>query len=402
MKSETAVGVGVNILIAPDSFKECMTSSVAASAIAVGVRRAIKEFIVDANVILCPVSDGGDGLLSSLSDDPNATTITTPARSVVGERPIPWRLIDAPLESSRTAIIESAAVVGLHLLPPDQRNPESLSTAGLADLIRVALDAQVSQIIIGLGGSATCDAGVGCASALGAHFFDEQDHPIPAPTGADLPRITHIDVRNMDHRLSRATLTAACDVNNPLFGPNGAARVFAPQKGATAEQVDRLDASLANLARRCAEAGLDADPDDLGAGAAGGLGFGLAAFAGAKLSPGAELFLHFSGFAGHLTTADLVITGEGRLDATSLAGKATGAVAKAARDAGVNIIALVGQLDPAAPEARHHFDRVEIITPPDLPLAQAKEQARDRLTAAATRVTREFLQNRHRLSPKSK
>lgn len=425
----------MRILIAPDSFKECMSALDAAHAMAVGARDAGEALGVNIDIDICPVSDGGEGFASALVHASEGELLTLEAAGPTGE-PVEARwgvlgarrisqpggiadtVIDAlsgifmpvPFPLGRddehrqdaimrpVAIIEAAQVVGLHLVPIAEREPEWATTLGLGELIAAALDAGHRRLIIGLGGSATCDGGVGMAAALGAVFRDEQSKMIEAPTGAHLNDIAEIDVRRLDPRLSETEIIAACDVRNPLTGPDGAAPVYAPQKGADPAQVARLNDGLANLARRCGETGLPSDSAFEGAGAAGGLGFGVVSFLGAMKGAGAEIAIHLLGLRDRAKKASLVLTGEGRLDAQSLEGKAAIEVAREARQAGTDAIALVGALGEGAERAEAAaggpFTRIIPISPPDMPTEEAIRRAPELLTAASEVVVRQWLEAR--------
>ena len=268
----------MHILCAPDSFKESLTAAQAAAAMHRGILRACPDATID----LCPIADGGEGtvdaLVTATQGQRRTTRVQGPLHDTVDAA---WGL-DA---ACHNAFIEMAAAAGLALVPPDNRNPLHTTTFGVGELLHAALDERVQRIILGIGGSATNDAGLGMAQALGVHFFDAagpllDDAPL---TGADLTRIARIDATALDPRLRHVQLTVACDVTNPLCGPNGAAAVYGPQKGATPAIVQQLDAGLAHLAERW-RIDLGKDVAALpGAGAAGGLGGGLVAFLNATL-----------------------------------------------------------------------------------------------------------------------
>jgi len=319
----------MRILVAPDSFKESLTAAEAADAIARGLRSARPELEVD----LCPMADGGEGTVDALvkatGGSFQTTTVTGPLGQAVDAR---W----GRLGDGRTAVIEMAQAAGLHLVPHGRRDPMRTTTYGVGELIRAALDEGVSRIVLGIGGSATCDSGMGMAQALGVTFTPAQGRASPLAGGA-LLSITHVDTATRDPRLDQVTIRAACDVTNPLTGPNGAAHVYGPQKGASPEMAGELDAGLAHLASL-----LGVDPELPGAGAAGGLGYGLVAFCGAMLERGVELVMDAVDFDPRIAHADLVITGEGRLDAQSIHGKTCIGVARRAARHNKPCIALVG------------------------------------------------------------
>jgi len=250
-------------------------------------------------------------------------------------------------------VIETAAAAGLTLLPPGERDPTLTSTFGLGELLRAAMDEGATRILIGLGGSATCDGGCGMAQALGARFFDTAGELIPPPIrGGQLTSIARIELDGMDRRLERTTCLAACDVTNPLLGPAGAARVYAPQKGAGPDQVAALEAGLARLA---AVMQRDLDSRDLaaapGAGAAGGLGAGVLAWLHGELRSGIDMVLDAVGFDQRLRRADVCLTAEGKLDRQSASGKAIAGVARRCRRHAAPLLALVGRSELSPAEA---------------------------------------------------
>ena len=330
----------MKILCAPDSFKESLNGLRAALAMAEGVLRAQP----DAEIEVCSVADGGEGTLDALVSAWNGSihfaTVTGPMGQPIRAR---W----GPSGDESVAIVELAQASGLSLVDPKQRNPLRTSTLGTGELIKTAMDHGCQEIIIGLGGSATVDGGTGIAQALGVKFLDQSGEAISEPLcGGMLQRIAKVELppRLADAR-SKIRLRAACDVTNPLCGESGAAAVYGPQKGATAQQVETLDAGLRHLAEVTG-----GDPDQPGAGAAGGAGYGLATLLGATLERGVDLVLDAVGFNQRCRGSTVVFTGEGRLDAQSLQGKACMGVAQAAARQGVPTIAIVGS---AGPGARH-------------------------------------------------
>lgn len=329
----------MKFLIAPDSFKESISAGEAALAMARGVRRVAADAAID----LCPVGDGGEGTLEALLA---ATGGRVLMRSVVGPLGETVEARWGMLGDGVTAVIEMAQAAGLALVPHERRDPMLTTTFGVGQLMAGALEAGAKKLIIAIGGSATNDGGAGMAQALGAKFT-LQTGPAAAPlTGGMLREIRAIDASEIKAKLAGVRVVAACDVTNPLTGPEGASAIFGPQKGATAEQVRLLDDGLAHLARVCRAAGLGAadDADRPGAGAAGGLGFGLGAFCGGRLERGIELVLEAVGFRRRLEDVSLVITGEGKMDGQSTRGKACAGVAAAAKAAGVPTVAIVGSL----------------------------------------------------------
>jgi len=332
----------MRVLVAPATYKECLSSVRAAGAMAEGVRRARAE------PVLLPLSDGGQGTTECLV---RAARGRLQAVGVTGPLGRPVTASLGLLTNGRSAVLEMAAASGLALVAPGERDPMHATTRGTGELIRAALNADAREILLGIGDSATCDGGAGMAQALGVRLLDKRGGPV-GPGAAGLRDLAHIDVSRRDPRLADATLRIACDVDNPLTGPHGAARVFGPQKGATPDQVRQLEEALRQLAdviRR----DLRLDVFDLpGGGAAGGLGAGAVAFLGASLQSGAETVLDILGVDDLLTRADLVLTGEGRLDAQSLAGKAPVALARRAKAVGVPCAAIPGSLGPGHEAAR--------------------------------------------------
>lgn len=328
----------MKVILAPDSFKESLSAVEVVRAMACGVTAACGD--ATPVVVALPIADGGEGTVECLVAATDGRLVTTLVMGPLGrEVAAQWGM----LGDGQTAVIEMAAASGLPLVPPAERNPLRTTTFGTGQLIAAALDAGARRIIVGIGGSATVDGGVGMARALGARFLDAESKDV-GHGGGELPRIEHITLGGLDARLSETEILVASDVQNPLTGPEGAARVFGPQKGATPDQVEQLDAGLHHLAERLRnDLGRDVEPTP-GAGAAGGLGAALMAVLDAELRPGIDLVLDAVDFARHLKGADLVVTGEGRLDGQSLHGKATVGVSHRARDAGVPCVAVAGSL----------------------------------------------------------
>ncbi len=326
----------MKVVVAPDSFKESLSAREVADAIATGLRRAAPE----CEIVTVPVADGGEGTVQAIVD---ATGGQIHQRQVTGPLGQPVQAGFGITGDGLTAVIEMAWASGLPLVPEKKRNPLYTNTFGTGELIREALKMGVERILIGIGGSATVDGGVGMAQALGVRFRCRDGEV--GFGGGELGRITSIDMSARDARLAGVTIEVACDVDNPLVGPTGAAVVYGPQKGATPEQVKVLDANLAHLAG-IIEHDLGKRVAHLpGSGAAGGLGAGLVAFLDAKLRPGVEIVLETVRFDEKLAGAQLVITGEGKLDGQSVFGKTPVGVARAAKRRGVPVIALAAVLD---------------------------------------------------------
>jgi glycerate 2-kinase len=326
----------MKLLIAPDKLKGSLTARAAAAAMARGALRADRSLELDS----CPLADGGEGTADALVDARGGAW--HPVR-VTGPLGAPVEASFVVLEDG-SAVIEMATASGLSLVPAERRDPARATSYGVGELIRAALDAGAARLIVAAGGSATNDGGAGMAQAIGVRF-EGAGEPI---TAGELERVRGIDCSRRDARLDRVTLVAACDVDSPLLGELGATRTYAPQKGARPEQLESLERGLARLAQLAPEL----DPATPGAGAAGGLGFGLVAFAGARIASGAELVLDAVGFNERLAGVDLVLTAEGRLDTQTLRGKVPLAVARRARRSGVPSVALVGSFDRSALD--HH------------------------------------------------
>ncbi len=377
----------MKIVVAPQALKGSLDAPEVGRAIAAGIAAALPE----AEVLIVPVADGGEGTVRTLTAATGGQLIAAtvsgplgdPVRALFGMLGVPHGRTDA-----RVAVIEMAAASGLPLVSPERRDPRVTTTFGTGELIRAALDAGCEQILVGIGGSATNDGGAGMAQALGARLLDATGSELP-PGGGALARLERVDVSTLDPRLKRVRVRVACDVSNPLCGPEGASAVYGPQKGASPSMVADLDAALARYAavlRR--DLGVDV-ADIPGAGAAGGLGAGLLAFADAELVPGARLVLEALNFAAAVRGAELVVTAEGRLDRQTAYGKAVGAVAEAAQQAGARVVALVGSL--AADDQTLAALGIDVAVPlPDGPLTLDESMARaaELVERATTRTMR--------------
>lgn len=328
----------MKIVIAPDSFKESMTAAEVCSAVEGGFRKVFGN----AEYVHVPVGDGGEGTVQSVVDATGGRIVEVQATGPLGD------LVDAfygITGDGKTAVIEMAAASGLHLVPRELRNPLVTTTRGTGEIILDALDKKVERIVLGLGGSATNDGGAGMATALGVKFLDVNGEELE-PGGGSLCELLTIDVSGLDPRLKSVKVDVACDVTNPLTGPLGASAVFGPQKGATPEMVGVLNNCLKKYAE-VVERNLGLQVDTLpGAGAAGGLGAGVVTFLEGKLQSGIDLVLDVIGFEEAVRDADLVITGEGRIDSQTIHGKAPVGVAKRAKDvwAGVPVVAIAGSI----------------------------------------------------------
>jgi len=308
--------------------------------------RGIRQVFPNADVRLVPIADGGEGTVKALVDSTGGQLRRAQVSGPLGDIiTASWGI----LGDGTTAVIEMAAASGLPLVPHDRRDPRLTSSYGTGELVRAALDAGLRRIIIGIGGSATNDGGMGMMRALGARFTSDDGRPLPEG-GAALAQLKLIDLAGLDVRLRETEIVVACDVDNPLCGPRGASAVFGPQKGASPQVVAELDAALAHFAV-CASAatGLDV-AEQPGAGAAGGLGAALLFFTAAKLRPGVDIVLDAVGFATLVEGADFVITGEGRTDFQTVFGKAPVGVAKLAKRFKVPVFCLSGSIGDGANE----------------------------------------------------
>ncbi len=332
--------VGINmdkILIAPDSFKGNLT----ALEVAENIERGILSIISDVEVVKVPMADGGEGTVQSLVDATKGRFIYKEVTGPIGE---PVRAQFGILGDGRRAVIEMATASGLPLVPYDKRDPSKTTTYGTGELIKAALDEEVEELIIGIGGSATNDAGVGMAQALGVKFLDDNGDEVGAG-GGELAKIESIDMSGLDSRIEEIDIKVACDVTNPLYGPEGASCIYASQKGADLEMVKELDNNLYHFAM-IVNRELNKDIQNIpGAGAAGGLGAGLVAFLGAQLKAGIEIVLEANRFTEKLEGVDLVITGEGQLDSQTINGKTPIGVARAAKEYDIPVIAIAGNID---------------------------------------------------------
>ncbi|MDE3267824.1 MAG: glycerate kinase [Chloroflexota bacterium] len=368
----------MKVVVAPQAFKGTASAADAAEAMRLGVVRAMP----DACVTVVPIADGGGGTVDALVTATGGRWVTSPAADPLG-RPIEARW--GVLGDGETAVIETAAASGLALLAHSERDPTVTTTRGTGDLIRAALESGYRRILVGLGDSATNDAGVGMAQALGFRVLDERGRDLP-PGGASLARLASIDCEGAHPALASASVIALCDVTNPLCGPEGAAAVFGPQKGADPAQVALLDSALRRFAQVVKER-MSLDVLDMpGAGAAGGLGAGLVAFCGAALRPGFEVVSAAVRLADSLAGADLVLTGEGRLDAQTRAGKGVCGVAALAREHGSPCVAAIVGLD-AEGRAALGIDEVYELAP-------SQDEAGDtlqRIESAAARAVASFV-----------
>jgi len=321
----------MRIICAPDKFKQCCTAGEAANALAQGVLVAAP----DAEIIKLPVADGGEGTLDALRDE-------FPERRAVKVQDALGREIEAEFAlNGERALIESAQACGLWRLDVHERNPATTHTYGVGQLITAALDAGAKEIAVGLGGSATSDGGAGMARALGVKFFDQDGNEV-APTGDTLLSVRKLDLSGLDARLKDVRVRALCDVLAPMLGEQGASRQFVVQKGGTTRTMHKLEEGLAMLQLAAQDAGLQGNGLEEGTGAAGGLGFGLFAFANAELQHGAREVLKLIAFDELLQDTNLVLTGEGSFDAQTANGKLISVLGEYCQQAGVPLVVLAG------------------------------------------------------------
>lgn len=350
----------MKVVIAPQSFKGGLTGAAAAGAIEEG----LLKIFPNAEVVRVPVADGGDGTLEALVENTGGQIFTNRVAGPL-EEPVMARW--GVMGDGKTAVIEMAQASGLALVPPSRRDPRRTTTLGTGQLIKVALDLGYRRIIVGLGGSATNDGGMGMAHALGARFLDGSGARLH-PNGAALARLASIDASALHLALKETEIIAATDVTNPLYGPQGAAPVYGPQKGASPKVVGELDRALAQYARVIKESlGLEVAHRP-GAGAAGGLGAGLMAFANGQVKSGIDIVCDVLGFDEHLVGANLVITGEGRVDHSTVYNKAPIGVARRAKAFDIPVIVLAGSLGKGYESVYGHgIDAVVCIV--DRPMA---------------------------------
>ncbi len=371
----------MRIVVAPDSYK----GSVSAMGVADAMERGIRKVFVDAVVSKIPIADGGEGTVESMVGATGGTLRCTQVTGPLGERvAAQWGI----LGDGKTAVIEMAAASGLPLVAKEKLNVRIATSRGTGELILAALDAGLHKIIIGIGGSATNDGGAGMARALGIRFLGADGHEFPEG-GAALAQLARIDTAGLDPRIAETELIVACDVDNPLCGTRGASAVFGPQKGATPAIVAELDSALAHFAQVAREATGRDVADFPGAGAAGGLGAGLMFFTPAKLRPGVEIVLEAVGFAEAVSTADFVVTGEGRTDFQTAFGKAPVGVAKVAKSLGIPVFCLSGGLGQGANDVLEEgIDAVMSICDRPLSLEECMRDGSGLIEAGAERLCR--------------
>lgn len=376
----------MRIVIAPDSFKGSLSSKEAADAMELGIRKVISE----ADIVKIPIADGGEGTVLTLVKTLGGEIIKTKVIGPLGETIESYYGV---LNDKETAIIEIANASGLTLVPPEKKNPMLTTSYGTGQLIKTALDSGVKKIVIGLGGSATNDGGVGMAQALGVKFIDKDGRDVGFG-GGQLSKIQKIDMSAIDKRIEEVTIQAACDVDNPLCGPNGASFIYGPQKGADKEMIHILDKNLEHLAE-IIKKDLGADIINLpGAGAAGGLGAGLVAFLNAELKKGFDIIANILNLDDYIKGVRVVFTGEGQIDKQILSGKAVYGVAKTAKKYGAYVIAIVGTINDDAYELfGKGIDGMESIVDKPMTMEEACKTAKQLVERTAERVMRMLLIN---------
>lgn len=375
------------VVVAPNALKGSLNAIEAAKAIAKGVAAAAGE----CDVVLAPVSDGGDGLTEVMQCTLDGSLLQCEVEDPL-RRPVQAEYCYVP--AKRLAVIEMARASGLNLIVDAESDPTRTTSLGTGQLVRAALDAGAEKILVGLGGSATCDGGLGAAAALGVRFLDKAGLPLE-PVGGNLVSVASIDMGNLDNRLVAKEIIGLCDVTNPLTGPRGASQVYSPQKGANEKQVAQLDEGLENLAHVLEkERGLQVS-GVVGAGAAGGLGAGLIAFMGGTLRSGIEVVFEKVDLAGKLKGADLVITAEGQMDEQTCYEKAPVGVARLAKVEGIPCIGLCGSVGDGMEKLRAVGMEVAItICRGPHSLEYAMENGFDLLAHQAEQVVRLFLAGR--------
>lgn len=387
----------MRVLIAPDSFKESLSAYDAAAAMARGVHGWADTAGSNAEIDLCPLADGGEGTVDAICADSQTERRCTRVTGPLGERvDAPWAVLD-DRSGDRIGVIETASCAGMMLVPSDQRDPTRTTTRGLGELLVEAAQHGCKRLLVGLGSSSTTDGGVGIAAALGWKFLDARGVEIE-PTGGGLRGLARVERPERTAYERAVEVVALWDVDNPLLGEHGTARTFARQKGARDTQIEELERGLEILVRCLRDVGVECDPEFPGTGSAGGLGFGLRTFAGATLAPGGEMIMDLLRFDERVGRADLVLTGEGKLDATTLRGKVVHEVARRAKDAGVPAMAIVGATEGEIDHAQSMMDaagaplaRIERILDRAHDAEDALTRVRDLLEACAAEAIRSFV-----------
>ena len=378
----------MRVVIAPDKFKGSLTALEAAEAMARGLSRVDPSAEIDR----VPMADGGEGTVAALVAATGGSYRTVTVTGPLGE---PVAASFGLLGDGRTAVLEMASASGLWLVPPALRDPLRATTRGTGQLLLAALEAGARRVIVGIGGSATNDGGAGLGQALGFRLLDTHGRELE-PGGGELDRLARIERTDQVAVLGSATIAVACDVTNPLCGPQGASAVYGPQKGATPEMVERLDRNLGHFADIVAR-DLDVAVRDIpGSGAAGGLGGGLVAFAGGRLEGGVNLVIEAVNLRERLHAADLCLTGEGALDGQSAFGKTAVGVARLAHSLGCPTLAIAGSIGPGAEAVLEQgVDAYFSICPGPVHIDEAIERASELLENATAQAVRAFLAGRN-------
>ncbi|MGG1658607.1 glycerate kinase family protein [Brevibacillus sp. NRS-1366] len=378
----------MKMIIAPDSFKGSLSAPEAAIAIEAG----IKKVLPDAHTVLVPVADGGEGTMESLITSTYGRRVEV---DVTGPMHVPVKAAYGILGDQVTCVIEMASASGLILVPPEVRNPMISTTYGTGELIRRALDDGCRNFIVGIGGSATNDGGIGMLQALGVRLLDADGNEVGFG-GGELHRIVEIDDQNLDSRIRESHFLIASDVQNPLIGPNGASHVFGPQKGATAEMVESLDRSLgmwADLVQ--AKTGISLHQLE-GAGAAGGIGGAFQSFFPSTMKRGIDIVIEYTKLGEKMQDAALVFTGEGQVDYQTASGKTPMGVAQEAQKRGIPVFVLAGSIGSGIDTLYEYgIHSVTSIVNRPMSLAEAMEQASDLLAQTAEQVLRTYLSGTH-------
>lgn len=357
----------MKIVVAPDSFKGSLTAIEVSDAIEQGIR----EIFPEAEIVKIPMADGGDGTVQCLVNATGGEILREKVTDPLGDEVLASYGI---LGDKKTAVIEMAEASGLTLVPENKRNPLITTTYGTGQLIKAALDRGCRKMIIGIGGSATNDAGAGMVQALGAKLLDKDGEEIGFG-GGELKKVLRIDTKYFDNRLSKTKVLIASDVSNPLCGPKGASRIYGPQKGATPEMTKELDESLAYFAE-IIKRDLHKDIKDIpGAGAAGGLGASLIAFLNAELRPGIDIMIEIAKLEQAIKDADLVVTGEGKIDSQTIYGKAPIGVARIAKKYNIPVIAVAAIIsDDADIVHQYGINTLIKISEPPMSLTEPKSK----------------------------
>ncbi|WP_407331430.1 glycerate kinase [Enterovibrio sp. 27052020O] len=371
----------MKIVIAPDSYKESLSAMDVATAIECGFRRVME----DVEIVKLPMADGGEGTVQSLVDATGGHIVDVSVTDPLG---LPVDGFFGLLGTGETAVIEMAAASGLHLVPSAQRNPLQTTSYGTGELIKAALDHGAKHLIVGIGGSATNDGGAGMAQALGVKLLDKDGNAI-GYGGGSLASLHSIDMTDIDPRLASIKLEVACDVDNPLCGEKGASAIFGPQKGATPSMVDTLDANLSHYAD-VIKAQLNQDvKNSAGAGAAGGMGAALLGLFNAELRPGINIVMDAVDLSAHVKDADLVITGEGRIDSQTIHGKTPIGVARCAKQFGVPVIGIAGSITQDSVVVYDHgIDALFSVVSGACTLEDALANAKENVELTAENVAR--------------